>query len=139
MSKKLEDMLKGLTKEVSGFKSKDEWATNTINEQILAVDDPSQISDGAHTFDELYYHRMILFSIVCNQNRHYAWKSKMHHDGSMIDGMFIVGIDTPEGQFSYHYPLEFWDYFKVNKMVLAPEWDGHESKDITRLLSLLQK
>lgn len=137
MSKKLEDMLKGLTKEVSGFKSKDEWATDTINEQILAMDDPSQISDGAHTFDELYYHRMILFSMVCNQNRHYAWKSKLHDNGSMIDGMFIVGIETPEGQVTYHYPLEFWDNFKVNRVKVAPVWDGHTSEDIDRLISLL--
>lgn len=139
MSNKLDNMLKGLNEEVSGFKSKDSWATTMINEQILTLEDTSQISDGAHTFDELYYHRMVLFAMVCNQNSHYAWKSKVHHDGTMIDGMFIVGIDTPEGQFTYHYPKEYWKMFKVKKYVLAPEFDGHTSKDVTRLFSLLDK
>jgi hypothetical protein len=32
-------------------------------------------SDGYHTFNELYYHRMILFSVICNQNKSKAWKS----------------------------------------------------------------
>lgn len=138
MSSKLDDMLKGLNEEVSGFKSKDDWATDMINGQILALDDTSNISDGAHTFDELYYHRMVLFAMICNQNHHEAWKSKKHHDGTMVDGMFIVGIDTPEGQFTYHYPKEYWKMFKIKKYILAPEFDGHTSKDVTRLFSLLK-
>lgn len=27
----------------------------------------NNVSDGYHTFDELYYHRGLLFSLVCNQ------------------------------------------------------------------------
>lgn len=54
------------------------------------------ISDGYHTFNELYHHRAILFANICNKSGK-SWKSKKHHDGSMYDGMFIVGINTPDG------------------------------------------
>ena len=93
-------------------------------------------SDGYHTFDELYYHRMMLFSVVCNNNSEIAWKSWLHHDGTMFDGMFIVGVDTPDGQYTYHYNAEFWDCFKVKELEQAPEYDGHTPSDIDRLLSL---
>lgn len=94
------------------------------------------ISDGYHTFDELYYHRMVLFSIICNQNKDVAWKSKLHHDGSMFDDSFIVGISTPEGQYTYHYHLDHWDMYDVKELEKAPDYDGHKPSDITRLLNL---
>jgi len=95
------------------------------------------ISDGYHTFDELYSHRMILFSLILNQNKDISWKSKKHHDGTMFDDTsFICGIETPEGQYTYHYHMESWDYFNVKELEFAPEYDGHKPKDITRLLSI---
>ncbi|WP_342538456.1 hypothetical protein MKY15_20645 [Sporosarcina sp. FSL K6-1540] len=94
-------------------------------------------SDGYHTFNELYHHRMILFSVICNQNKRRAWKSKKHDDGTMYDDYFIVGIETPEGSYTYHYHIDNWDYFKVKQIARAPEWDGHKPEDITRLLSLV--
>lgn len=93
-------------------------------------------SDGYHTFDELYHHRMILFSVICNQNADKAWKSLLHHDGTMFDNYFIVGITTPEGDYTYHYHVDNWYYFDVKELQLAPEWDGHKPEEITRLLSL---
>lgn len=93
-------------------------------------------SDGYHTFNELYYHRMILFAVICKQNEKLAWKSWLHHDGTMYDDYFIVGIDTPLGQYSYHYHKKYWDEFDVKELPNAPEWDGHEPKDIERLLSI---
>lgn len=93
-------------------------------------------SDGYHTFNELYYHRMILFAVICKQNEKLAWKSWLHHDGTMYNDYFIVGIDTPLGQYSYHYHKKYWDEFDVKELPNAPEWDGHEPKDIERLLSL---
>jgi hypothetical protein len=93
-------------------------------------------SDGYHTFDELYYHRMVLFSIICNQNKEESFKSKLHHDGTMYESYFIVGVATPKGQYTYHYHMDHWDMFDVIEMDYAPEWDGHKPEDITRLLSL---
>jgi len=94
-------------------------------------------SDGYHTFNELYYHRMVLFSIICNQNKERAWKSKKHNDGSMYENYFIVGISTNEGDYTYHYQLDEWDYFDVKELSFAPKWDGHKPEDITRLLALI--
>lgn len=83
-------------------------------------------SDGYHTFNELYHHRAILFSVICNDRLDRAWKSKMHHDGTMYDGMFIVGIQTPNGQATYHYDIDpYWDMFRVPELSQAPKWDGH--------------
>ena len=97
------------------------------------------VSDGYHTFGELYYHRMMLFSIILNQNKDISWKAKKHHDGTMFDeDSFICGIETPQGQYTYHYNLEFWDYFKVKELEFAPEYDGHKPSDITRLVSILE-
>lgn len=95
-------------------------------------------SDGYHTFNELYHHRAILFSVICDERPDIAWKSKRHHDGTMYDGMFIVGIDTPEGQVTYHYDIEpYWDMFRVKELVLAPEWDGHTPDEAIRRIGTL--
>jgi len=98
--------------------------------------DVGELSDGSHTFNELYYHRMILFSVLAKQFKS-SWRSKLHDDGTMFDGYFIVGINTPEGQFTYHYKLEYWNEFEgVTTLEYAPTWDGHSPDDITRLKSL---
>jgi hypothetical protein len=100
------------------------------------VEHKGQIDDGYHTFDELYNHRMILFSVICNQNKDRAWKSRLHDDGTMYDNYFIVGVTTDEGEYTYHYHIDNWKYFNVKEVEFAPEWDGHKPEDITRLLTL---
>ena len=96
------------------------------------------LSDGYHTFNELYHHRAILFSVICSSMPDKAWKSKLHDTGDMFDGMFIVGIETPEGQATYHYDINpYWDMFKVKELEKAPKWDGHTPKDaIDRIAKL---
>ena len=97
------------------------------------------MSDGYHTFNELYHHRAILFSVICNMFKDKAWKSLMHHDGKMYDGMFIVGIETPNGQATYHYDVDpYWGLFNVKELENAPEWDGHTPDEaIERIKSLV--
>lgn len=98
------------------------------------------VSDKWHTFEELYYHRMILFLMVQQAHKEVSWKSKQHHDGTMFDGSFIVGVETPMGQYSYHYDLQYWDLFEdIKELDYAPEYDGHKPEDIGRLLSLVVK
>lgn len=99
----------------------------------------NKISDGYHTMDELYYHRGVLFSVICNQNNDLAWKSRKHSDGTMYDGMFIAGIDTPKGQYTYHCENNLWDLFDVKELEHAPEWDGHKPEDVKRLLYLTKQ
>lgn len=109
-----------------------------INEKIIN-DNKGEISDGYHTFNELYHHRAILFAIVCSQFKALAWKSKLHDTGDMYDGMFIVGIETPMGQATYHYDIDpYWNIFDVKELPNAPKWDGHTPNDaINRLESLI--
>lgn len=83
-------------------------------------------SDGYHTFNELYHHRAVLFSVIVKIFADRAWKSKLHADSTMYDGMFIVGIETPDGQATYHYDVDpYWNMFQCKEVDRAPEWDGH--------------
>lgn len=98
------------------------------NAGYCKVDDGNigEFSDGYHTFNELYHHRAVLFSVICNLMSEKAWKSKLHDTGDMFDGMFIVGIETEQGQATYHYDIEpYWNMFNVKELDRAPKWDGH--------------
>lgn len=102
---------------------------NLINEEI--------ISDTFHTFESLYFQRLILFATICKKNKDKAYRSKLHADGTMFTDYFIVGIETPRGNYTYHYHKQYWGYFKDIKILdKAPEWDGHTEQDVTRLLDL---
>ena len=59
------------------------------------VEHKGQISDGYHTFDELYYHRMMLFSVICNTYKDKAWKSWLHDDGTMYNDYFYMKTHLP--------------------------------------------
>jgi hypothetical protein len=110
-----------------------------MNEIMTKVQiDPGEISDGYHTFDELYLQRRVLTEALVRAYPSYAWKSKLHSDGCepFGGGWFIVGFNTPAGQFTYHYELEYWDNFRCVEFPTAPEWDGHTCEDVGRLLSL---
>lgn len=99
----------------------------------------SQISDGFHTFDELYDHRRALTAALAKALP--SWRSKAHHpeDSSMFEGgYFIVGLDLPGvGTVTYHYKLTHWDDFTgVDELEHAPKWDGAAPGDtVTRLLA----
>lgn len=116
--------------------SRQEFIQNYIdgNKSKIKV---GEINDGYHTFNELYDHRMILFSVICNTYKDKAWKSWLHEDGTMFDDYFIVGITTPKGDYSYHYHKYHWDKFNVKELKNAPKWDGHKPSDTDRLYSLL--
>lgn len=117
--------------------------TETINIEIKYWKDQGlintkDISDSYHTFEQLYHDRAILFAIICNTYKEKAFKSKLHADGTMFDDMFIVGLYTPEGTYTYHYNIEpYWDMYDVKEIEFAPEWDGHTREDIDRLFGLI--
>lgn len=110
-----------------GFIVSANWMIQRLVAKVQAYEKaPGCTSDGYHTFDELYRHRGILFTMVCSDHQEIAWKSLKHHDGTMYDGMFICGIDTPYGQATYHMDIKpFWEMMKVKELPIAPEWDGH--------------
>lgn len=88
-----------------------------------------EISDGYHTFNEIYYHRLVLARALFNLARNDCLKSKKHDDGTMFNGYFIVGLNTKQGWATYHYPLEEWDSFLCKEVEYFPKWDGHTSND----------
>ena len=96
-------------------------------------------SDGYHTFDELYHHRAVLFSVIVAMFPERSWKSLRHADGSMYDGMFIVGIETPDGQATYHYDVDEWDEFWCDEFDVAPEWDGHTPEQAIERIGSLKR
>ena len=112
--------------------------TDDINAAILMSGqiDRDAISCGPHTFGDLFNERALLFSVLCSLFPKRAWKSHAHSDGEVWPGFFIAGIETPEGQYTYHYKTELWDTFDVPEIPHAPEYDGHSSADVVRLFSL---
>lgn len=109
--------------------------TDVLN---LIPEDIGELSDGYHTFNSLYEQRMYLFATLVNLNNHKSWKSYKHEDGQLCfgGGWFIVGIDTPEGSYTYHYENKYWHLFDCQELETAKHWDGHTDKDIARVLSI---
>ena len=95
-----------------------------------AKHDTGQVSDGYHTFDELYRYRMLYHAWAVKAWRQKGWtvvKSHRHHDGEQClgGGWFIVSAQLPSGQVSNHYEDQYWDLFDCPAVDRAPEWDGH--------------
>lgn len=96
-------------------------------------------SDGWHSFKDLYHHRALLFSVIVHNYKDMCWKSKRHDDGTELDWNFIVGIDTPWGQASYHYGMEYWDMFDCKVLERAPKYDGYTpEQSVERIARLVE-
>lgn len=126
-----------------------------------------ELSDGYHTFNELYEFRKMYNAALFNawaikdevirtyaintkteidknsqvyKNVHKSWK---HNDGELCfgGGWFIVSAMLPTGQISNHYPASDWDLFRVPICEKALfEYDNHTPQDvISRLKSLINE
>lgn len=116
--------------------------------EITNPDDEIEVSDGYHTMSELYNHRYALFAALVKMYDNYktplgsaitCYKSKLHSDGSMDVGYFIVmmvikKLDTSVEQISYHLPLDWWDKFNIMTLDKMWPWDGHTSDDVIKRL-----
>lgn len=94
--------------------------------------DKGEISDGYHTFNELYYYRMLYNAAFFNSlPKDWVHKSKKHHDGEECfgGGRFIVMANLPTGQISNHYELKDWDLFQIPEKEVADKWDGHTPQE----------
>lgn len=104
------------------------------------IENKGEISDGYHTFNELYAFRLQYNAAFFNQlalnddyRNYQVHKSKKHSDGTpCFDGTyFIVSAKLPTGQISNHYEIEYWDTFSVPEKPQALfEYDGHTSEDV---------
>lgn len=112
----------------------------------IPVINTNEVSDGYHTFGELYDHRITLFIALCNVimaggyfKNPIVWRTKLHSDVSSFDGWFIMGINKEPGkQISYHLPIERWDDTDFAETLdKAPEFDGHTSADVLARLKTL--
>jgi hypothetical protein len=139
---------------------------NQIQEYVtlLPSDIRGSISDGYHTFDELYEFRKVYNAALFNewtkqtkvigfknpvihenpihQSKYDVHKSWKHHDGELCfgGGWFIVVAILPTGQVSNHYEAKDWDLFKVPETEKALfEFDGHTPKDVLERLKQLNK
>jgi hypothetical protein len=126
-----------------GFNTRKIFANEYWDDRAVHMSekDIGEFSDGYHTFNDLYRQRLILSAVLFNTYKERAWKSANHSDGQPCfgGGWFIVGIDTPLGQYAYHFNNHDWNMFDVKELNTAPEWDGHTDKDVDRLMSLLKE
>jgi hypothetical protein len=108
-------------------------------DNVLKSDDSEigKVSDGYHTFDELYDHRCLLFIALCVQLKHsfeVGWKCD-------YPGWFLLFAELPTGQISYHIPEKYLDYVAKNGINECNDyqWDGHTSNDvINRLIGFIK-
>lgn len=91
------------------------------------------LSDGYHTFDELYEHRCLLFINLCLILSHRCyWRP--HYEGWPL-----LGLETDRGQVTYHVPEKYLPLFTKHIRQGGPEWDGHTSKDAADRLESFAK
>ena len=109
--------------------------------------DMDHVSDGYHTFNELYEYRLLynaaFFNELAKQGLYDVHKSKRHSNGEIPFGdpnWFIVVAELPTGQISNHYEMKDWFLFQVPEKELSNEYDGHSPADVAeRLRQHLEK
>lgn len=113
-----------------------------INKKIKNLDS-NLISDGYHTFGELYEHRITLWITVCRLVDRYdmlqyngkkkCWRSELNSEGEKWDGWFLLGLYQNIDGFgiTYHLPMSKWDDCDfAEELEKAPKFDGHTSEDV---------
>lgn len=125
---------------------------------LKSIENDVEISDGYHTFDELYDHRITLYIALCKRIQDFiyspgeryvyhgkdslgkkVWRSKIHFDGSNYKGWFVLGINrNKDEQITYHVPLKRWKETNFAETLnKAPKFDGHTSRDVLERIKLL--
>lgn len=122
-----------------------------------------RISDGYHTFNELYEFRKMYNAALFNEwakdtitesgfytrgilgvdktlTKYGVHKSWKHYDGELCfgGGWFIVSAMLPTGLISNHYEAKDWDLFRIPEVEKALfEYDGHTGQDVLERLKSL--
>lgn len=115
--------------------TKEEVINNLIRKENC---DTNLISDGYHTFGELYEHRIELFialaRILQDRTLKEVWRFQTDKE------WFILGIHTTPGkQITYHLPMSKWKETDFAFTYTSkPEWDGHTSQDVLKRLNNLK-
>lgn len=132
------------------FDNLNEDVINLLILENIDTVDTNNVSDGYHTFGELYEHRIQNFITLCRTISNlrayvqgllqqpgdmtkFAWMSTLHSDGTNYEGWFILGLGMEKGeQITYHLPISKWEECAkfAQKLDKAPEFDGHTSQDV---------
>ena len=94
----------------------------------------NDISDGYHTFDELYQHRILLF-LALIKSLSFDGVTTMKYRPDHYEGWDAVYLElggNPRKQISYHLPSSYRNIV-ASHCDLADDnykWDGHSSKDV---------
>ena len=130
----------------------DDWIRRNINlmsvqEKInnLSDEDKNKLSDGYHTFWELYEHRCMLWiklCMICANSSPYEeiWMSKKHSDGSKIEWWFVLWMWKDAWiQITYHLPMKYFGMCKMfaKEKLKAHKFDWHTSRDVLNRLENL--
>ncbi|MCH9836325.1 hypothetical protein K0U83_11720 [bacterium] len=119
---------------------------NLMSTCIRGMVEPEEvelISDGFHTFKELYDFRLVfnacLFNEWAKQGVYGVHKSRKHGDGEECfgGGWFVVMATTPFGQVSNHYRDCHWGIFECESREKADAWDGHSAGDVVDRLRMV--
>ena len=120
------------------------WASNkyrfnadTVNKVVSKLPDYDRckVSDGYHSFDELYEHRVLLFIALCNLMPAQCHKTKKNFEKQEWEGWFILVLHHPiAGQISYHIPNKYWDSCRCESVEWNHTFDGHNSNDVINRL-----
>ncbi len=137
-----------------------------MDNKLILPCEVENVSDGYHTFKELYDHRITLYIALCRkiykvweleiekiiadmkeqgieggiEQGSEVWRAKNHFDGSCFEGWFILGMFREAGkQITYHLPLSRWDETDfAETFENAPvDFDGHTSADVLERLKSL--
>lgn len=119
----------------------DAWGTEAVVEleRLEALRQSGELSDGHHSYTELYEQRMLYHAHLA-QRWHAEGvpvvKSRRHDTGELcFNGeYFIVVMELATGQVSQHYPIAAWELFQVPSQERPPEWDGHDAATAAKRL-----
>lgn len=138
---KLTEELKRKIDDYFDSRTPEEISDILVKYGMETIDDMGEVSDGYHTFNELYEFRKVynaaFFNELVAHNVCEVVKSTRHHDGEECfgGGWFIVMAQLPTGQVSNHYEMKDWDLFKCKAVYKAPKWDGHTPQDVVKRIT----
>ncbi len=119
----------------------DEDIIELVKESDECEPDMGEVSDGYHTFNELYEYRLLynasMFNELAKQGLYDVHKSRKHSDGKYPfdnPNWFIVMAELPTGQISNHYEMKDWSLFDIPEKEVANVWDEHTPKDVAERL-----
>lgn len=116
-----------------------EDSVHFVNEFVDLLNGKQELIDELYDFRLIY--NCLLFNKWYSTNEFEVYKSRRHDDGELcFEGeYFIVVALLPSGQISNHYPIEYWDLFKIKEYPLVKDsFDGHTSQDVLdRLFSII--